>query len=412
MANEISLIDDMDESVELKDSNWFMFSENGNGRRISSKNLSKNINNFESVTHEQLCKLISDNHLMTGKTYLINDFKTIYNQSVTNESMEGEIEPLLVRAISNNKLYNKAISTIYPDDEIWYDFEIDNQKYSWSNPYDKGQIYRRITKNNNDIPYDVRAIKFRRWSLNEDSYDDWSSSSTYDLGTIVKYNDLYFISIKSDNLNNVPDNNMEWWMKLCSINNTDKYFISRLDQQIKIENSNYSLNINQTSSGFIDFYTFDNGTSVNTVDENNVYENKFKSYKYDNKYFLNNSIFIGKYINSNTIGSNFNSNTIGDFFYSNVIKDNFYSNNIGKYFNSNTIGNNFYSNNIENEYFQFNFIKENINGKYFNSQTELFNKNYNHTIERSEGESSENKVIIWWFSSTDDGNATQKFINL
>jgi len=258
----------------------------------------------------------------------------------------------------------------------------------------------------------VRAIKFRRWSLNEDSYNDWSSSNTYNLGTIVKYNDLYFISIKSDNLANVPDNNMEWWMKLCSINNTDKYFISRLDQQIKIENSNYSLNINQTSSGFIDFYTFDNGTSVNTVDENNVYENKFKSYKYDNKYFLNNSIFIGKYINSNTIGSNFNSNTIGDFFYSNVIKDNFYSNNIGKYFNSNTIGNNFYSNNIENEYFQFNFIKENINGKYFNSQTELFNKNYNHTIERSEGESSENKVIIWWFSSTDDGNATQKFINL
>lgn len=103
--------------------------------------------------------------------------KTTITMGREGDEHESELEPLIVLAIADNKLYHIAISELYPNDIIYY--SIDKWYCDWTNPIPdaKGVIYRRIdTLNNLDIPFDFRNIYFRRWKIDLANIKQYSTS--------------------------------------------------------------------------------------------------------------------------------------------------------------------------------------------------------------------------------------------
>jgi len=149
------------------------------GATISNIGGGSTASNYESVKHGQLTTLISGSGLTEGKFYLISDYKTIYIQpdfsdKITPVSVsatlikEGVTEPLIVFATSTNTISSQAWSTTFPDDTIYYDVTVETlftgyvleQLQSIST---KGKIVRRIDKSGNDISFDFRNVKFKRY---------------------------------------------------------------------------------------------------------------------------------------------------------------------------------------------------------------------------------------------------------
>jgi len=337
----------------------------------------------QPVTHSELLDLIVSNSLITGVFYLITDFKTIYKQPQSNiisnssagieAGLDTPIEPLIVFATSENTLGLKAFSPLYPQDEIWYDVTQNNTAlYEWAVENDCGQIYRRVTKNKNDFPYDVRNIKYRRWALNTASIPLWSSTVTYGVRADVLYNNVIYRSTIPSSFNNIPSALGAWIVLLDAT--TIRQFISwspiGFDTSFSdgwyfggVANINMSNKIPIDTNTYKDFYTFDDGNGANQIEAVNVHNNKIGEYKVSGVLRLNNSIFIGNNFNSNTVGNNFNSNTVGNNFNSNTVGNNFNSNTVGNSFQYNTVGNNFNSNTVGNS-FQYNTV-----GNSFGSNT-------------------------------------------
>jgi len=125
----------------------------------------KAISSVETLSHDALIRRMTMDEeevpqLQPGNFYLISDFRTVWEEENNPSSHKGDEESLIVLATSERTLSPKAFSPDYPHDEIWYDAERNSGKYEWSTERDCGQIYRRITPNGNDVPYDVRAIRF------------------------------------------------------------------------------------------------------------------------------------------------------------------------------------------------------------------------------------------------------------
>ena len=81
------------------------------------------------VTYVQLTTLISTNNLITGNFYVITDFRTrehIPNTpDIPANYVLGDLEPLIVQAVANNKISSQAKSTIFQKDEVLYNPEND-----------------------------------------------------------------------------------------------------------------------------------------------------------------------------------------------------------------------------------------------------------------------------------------------
>jgi hypothetical protein len=76
---------------------------------------------YLDTTYSELITLINSNGLIIGQHYKITDYKTIYMQPVTGLIMEGNEEPIIVEAISENTISPLAYSESYPNHIIYYD---------------------------------------------------------------------------------------------------------------------------------------------------------------------------------------------------------------------------------------------------------------------------------------------------
>jgi hypothetical protein len=386
-----------------------------------------------SLTYSELITLVNGNTLVPGQKYLINDYQTVHLipntapiqpkaysvVSIDSVSIEprlvtvasgdintGPIEPLLVTASSTKTLEPIAYSTLFPQDIIYYNIESDQNIVSGST---KGYIYRRIdTLNNNDIRFDYRNVKFRRWQINVTTSDLTGSGNTYSKYSVVLQTGTNDIYLKLDNTPSVPFTTTASWM-LFPWSNL---------QYVSPTNINLNLRgyIIPVSANYMDYTMFSTEPTTNGVQCNYdfIFENKIKG-TYNITY--NNSDIIS---NSNTVffGSHFAGNTIEDYFSSNTIGDYFYINTIGYNFNSKIIGNNFYSNTIGNNFdrkievdiignnFYSNTIGDNFNGNvignYFNSNIigDDFNDNvigdyFNYNII---GDDFDDNVIGYYFN--------------
>ncbi len=259
------------------------------------------------VSYSQLISLIGSNGLIAGAFYNINDFQTIYDQPDFDSigapkypvsTLSGSIEPLIVRAVNTSEISNEALSTIYENDYILYDWNFQATEIMASPA--KGMITRRITDylingKRNSTPYDSRAVLFKR-------YETVSGSGIYN-----SYKDTGFASLNVPTFgNNCTDNNVgNFW-------NTD-------------------ITSNVTSYPFILPNTvFGNNFSFNNIG------NQCFNITFGDLYCINNN--IGNYFFNNLIGDNFQNNTIGNFFANNTIGDNFKQNKIGSFFGIILIG--------------------------------------------------------------------------
>jgi len=275
-------------------------------------------NQLINITYADLISAITAKTLIPGARYLITDFRTIHYFSDGNTTLLDAIntattEPLIVTATKIDDLNKLAISTVYPQDIIYYDWNPDNWKNDCSfsdclsaEPGEetiitgfKGVIYyRKDTINNNTASFDFRGVKFRRWSiLNAPA---WSDAVTYAKNDFVNYNNILYISSVDNNLNNIPTANSYKWVGLVDyVDENSKYLAWYTD----VTNTDGVFIYNHVKTDtYADFNVFDPLTSK----DNYIYVNKTTS----NSTILFNLVFLCGGIFNNTIKTNTISNKI------------------------------------------------------------------------------------------------------
>ena len=160
--------DEEDDKIKYKDSTGTIYSIGGQGG-----------GGIIDVTFSALTTLIGSGLLVPGQFYKITDYATAHNIMRTSppEQHRGSNEPLIVLATSTNTLHHQAISTLYPQDIIYYDITGgDTNDISFFNsnvPISelKGVIYyREDTVKNVSTYFDFRNVINRRWAINPDSW--------------------------------------------------------------------------------------------------------------------------------------------------------------------------------------------------------------------------------------------------
>jgi hypothetical protein len=361
--------------------------------------LTQNINNGDGLvntTYSVLTGLKATSQLIPGNYYRISDFHLMWwNQSVNDTTVKSGLspEPLIVLALSGNKISHEAKSELYPQDTVYYDIDATSSN-SWGTinnnsaiPGFKGWIYRRVdNKLNIDIPWDWRHITVNCCRPDMSSIGLYNAATTYGLYSVVKNasNKLYY-SIQNNNTNRSLINT-SWWLPVSDFIEGDTYFVTNetygfrsynIDPMTAFVNlpANTGTRIQQPTftSSLVSQGTFQL-TNCNNIKIENGYSNLFLGDGARDNIIGNNFSYntIGNYFGSNTIGNGFRFNTIGDNFLNNAIGNSFFSNTIGNYFEDNTIGNYFGSNTIGIEFSRNtigNYFRNNAIGNYFNFNT-------------------------------------------
>jgi len=370
------------------------------------------------VTYTELTTLISTSGLTAGGLYRITDFNTrhyivdgdLNRYFGEGNEVTGELEPLIVQAISTNNIDKEAKSTLYPQDIIYYDWNPNNwlNDLSFADAENEetahtiisgftGIIYfRHDTLLDNYMGYDFRNCKFRRWKIQA---DDYVAGTVYVKTNVVRYLGFIYIALTTT----FAYFDATQWIKSINETYNQHWFVSPVKfSDWSSDNTFYS------STEYADFKTFSPviGEFMNTY-ELCCQSNHFESFKADNiNWFANASILMNNvfflkydeyyslYINSNTFGVGCCNNTfygdvadniIGNSFMRNIIQDGFYVNVIS----------NSFSRNILNVAFNYNIIGASCSNNIFENNI-LFN-----TI----GNSFQNNFIHLQFNSNNIGRS-------
>lgn len=204
--------------------------DSGTTYNMSLRDLKEYVEDVDifDVTYSELINLIQTSGLTPMYHYKITDYQTTY-WMLDGEGVEcnggvpiiGPIEPLIVWATTTNTIDNFAVSTVYHDDVIEYnwdisDFALDDAFNTLPSNIFKGVItYRREVNRNNSAGWDIRAVKFRRW---QSTAPEWNSGTTYNLRDIVIHDNLMFVSLTT-NTNREPSliSSVNDWSQLLNL---------------------------------------------------------------------------------------------------------------------------------------------------------------------------------------------------
>jgi hypothetical protein len=157
-----------------------VYTNTGGEGKFSVQSIADEVNILDTIsaTYAEFYTLITGGNLQVGRTYILVDFQTVYDQmdfdaggslKPTLVTKTGATEQIWVYALSSNQIASKAYSATYPKDQIQYDWTY-NATFVNGAPA-KGRISERIDENNNRTDYDHREIKFIR-------YDDGAGNFT------------------------------------------------------------------------------------------------------------------------------------------------------------------------------------------------------------------------------------------
>jgi hypothetical protein len=409
------------------------------------------------TTYSGLVGSISSSTLTTGAYYNITNFKTCYDvpEYYVNgdpkgvgeiDYMQGNVEPIMVLATSNNTISSTAYQSDYPNDRIQYDWTWNQTEITSGTCY--GRITERIDEYDNRTDYDHRNIYFSRFQSYNKGLKLTGTINSYNssTGAITGNGTLFFNEVEIGDILFFDYQGYQVGVRVYSASSNTLIFV--------VVDPSFGSTINFTG-GLIPFYgssptniynqykevyvgqkieedferflTFNlDGTAIHNYvgDYSKFY---IEDISLDNSGFLlaNNVFFSNNSkIYSNTIGDRsynntsrfwFVRNTISGRFYNNVFYDNgFYSNNIGEYFYNNIVYAQIWSNTIE-ENFYFNIIYSNFdnnqigNDFYYNTIYSYFNNNlignnfYYNTIY---SEFYDNQIGLYFNQNTigDNGN--------
>jgi hypothetical protein len=169
------------------------------------------------VTHQQLTSLLFSSALISGKHYLLTNYKTTWKLANGNIRRADNFEPIILFALTPSKLSTEAYSAIYPQDKIFYsagavDYDGNIKPYSeedwlYMNGLipETGFIYRRIDSfTNRDINFDYRGF----W-IGDDNYHGsmyfTNNVKIFSVGLDAQYNTqpkiLGYNSVRSSTVN-------------------------------------------------------------------------------------------------------------------------------------------------------------------------------------------------------------------
>lgn len=168
------------------------------------------------VTYEQLSILLNESQLKPGREYEITDYQTKWRINGTSEIGEGQITPLVVKAISSDEISGKAYQPTYPFDEIDYNF-YNNLCEDGTTPRTGMITMRKSTLIDVSVGYDWREVMYYRYGVSTTSHAAWSSLTTYARHALVIYNDILWTSSTASNLNNTPGSNNYWCKVLADV---------------------------------------------------------------------------------------------------------------------------------------------------------------------------------------------------
>lgn len=289
-----------------------------------------------NLTYNQLTGLTSTSGLTSNNFYRITDYKTVHymidDSTRFDDINTGELEPLIVKAAGNSSLFVQAYSEQYPQDIIYYDWNPNNwlSDKGFTNdsneiiPNFKGVIYRRYdTEQSNDLPYDFRNVKFRRWKFDSFSYPYWDSGSTYNRFDFVQVTGntggIYISMVDNNTGNDYLDVN--YWVKTNDFAATE-YLYPILNTAEPLD--------------YIDCYTFHGFDEYNTYELcvfNNFFENTrcgvTSNYISNNSSILLNSVFYLHGNDNNSQNALVYFNNFGQCFENNTTVGLFYINNFG-----------------------------------------------------------------------------------
>jgi hypothetical protein len=280
-----------------------------------------------ATTYSDFYNSITTSQLDINKKYLITDFQTIYDQpdfsaigtpKAVVSTLTGATEPIIVTPVAVDEISNVALSTVYPNDSILYDWTFTATEVMGVAA--KGRITQRTDTSNNTVSYDSRNVLFKRYDDGLGNYTIYWDNGNASNSAIPTFNDI------STSYNN--------------------YFVNTPPTMVDATNSGFLLN----NTVFLSTDSFNVRAGFNFY--NNTFENfsdsNFGDYCYDN-------IIFGSDNFGNTIGDNFWRNTIEGNFQRNTIESGFFNNTIQSGFRNNTTDKDFYDNTIGGG-FRFNTI--------------------------------------------------------
>lgn len=351
-----------------------------------------------SLPYSSFYSLISGGGLTTGSWYIINDYKTCYDQPDYNVDGNAitsgiykdntDVQPIVLLATSTNTISEVAYQPAYPNDTIKYDWTFSATERTNGVAY--GRITERVDEFNNRTDYDHRQVKFKRYryyelELNNTYQGTVEVSIVSSTGMTVLGTGTSFLSNlgvgnkvgfgKNDNYRafEVTSIISDTEMTITGLTNTSLGQGTKMYPADWSEYSSYYQNNVDDSSVFEEHYTFEGSGNYNNyignhanlyqTDENdfilanNVFHDNFKGNKFGDSCY-NNTFFddcsnnnVGNFFYNNVTDDDFDGNVIGNNFINNRITANFQYNRIGESFRDNYIvQNDFYRNNIMNDF--------------------------------------------------------------
>ena len=371
-----------------------LYTNTGGEGKISIKTLMDSVDILDTatITYADFYTAITGGNLVVGKTYIIMDFQTVYDQmdfdaggslKPTLVTKTGSVEQIWVLALAPNQIASQAYSATYPNDKIQYDWTYNTTLVNGSPA--KGRISERIDDNNNRTDYDHREIKFIR-------YDDGA-------GNFIQIRDSgrasgeFLTFVQNFTGGTVKDN----WLG-------DFYSIGALLGQEYANNVfNGGLVVSNTSSSL--FY--------NNTFSGDVYSNTFSGEVFNNTFsgIVRTNTFSG-IVNTNTFsGYVFNNNFSGEVFtntFSGVVSSNTFSGVVSSNTFSGNVNTNTFSGNVNNNTFTYTgnllyvTITDDLQSKTIDDTTYPFLFNTDYKKEILKGSNGSN--YIRYFNGTADVN--------
>jgi hypothetical protein len=353
-------------------------------KKITVDNLLRG-SNFEEITYSDLRDAISDAYLIPGKSYLITDYKTCYDQpnwdanrnAITiGNYKSGSVEPLVVLATSAETLSPYAYSPEYPKDIIKYDVDFTETEVTEDPAF--GRIYERVDERGNRADYDWRAVQFKRYdshycenisSGKVNVEEGGGSGSIIGVGTDFGNNFSIGDVVGVYNQNNSTIGGFDFYEV---INISGSSYMGVTGAYYNTVSNTYYSNANRYSGGSpfqnnlvsvdkneYEYYTFEDM-------DDDWYNNYLGDYLDTSTFLLSNNVFRDGEYRDNHFGSNVVGNTFDDDCVGNHCGMNFQYNIINNDWDNNTIGNNFDNNfiacdmqeNIIGNDFEYNMIAD------------------------------------------------------
>lgn len=276
----------------------------------SIKDLNEKQGGIVELTYEELKLKVDESNLNPYCTYVITDFRTIYESNVevngTKETWGTETNhpsteySIILNPISKNQFSSNVEILEQGIAKNWivrYDF---NQETLSDGTLTKGKIIYLQDENNNSAYYDFKNIKFRMY-LNVQDVTTLSSSGYYDLYTFSYHSGNKFIENSQEAYNNTFEINC--YENVFLGETVNNIFYGGFKNNMFISDCKYNkFEWNTSGNKFTSNITYAQGSIQNALVETSSYDSAIsKEFKMLNNQSGTSPIFVVTTLDADTL---------------------------------------------------------------------------------------------------------------